>query len=406
MRLCPLSLENLLDFSTKIVYIISMVEITRTTKLKIGLPFDTAQSTVQAWTDACNYVSQVAFKNSFLSNAARLHKLTYSEVRKRFGLTAQVSQSVIRHVASKYVAARTAKRKLKAPVKFRLYAVALQGGPRGRDFSFTKKGLSVSTVNGRVKSIPFHGAPHLTEYLSTWSLGDARLSVRKNKVFLSVSFKTKAPEVTKPNDAVVGVDRGINYLAVATDGKRSRFYGGGRLKHVHERHTKTRASLQRKKAERKTRSLRRTLKRLSGRGARFTKDANHVVSKRIVQFARKTGNPIIAIEKLDGIRNGRHLRKEQRTDLNRWPFYQLEQFLRYKAANYGFEVIEVEAKDTSKGCSCCGYADSTNRKGRNFVCKACGYRLHADLNASRNIRLRGILARQALWGDGLPSASP
>lgn len=383
-----------------------MSEIIRTTKLKIDLPFDTAKRTVQAWTDACNYVSEVAFHNSCLSNAVKLQKLTYSEVRKRFKLSSQVSVSAIRHVASKYTAARTAKKKLKRPVKFRQNAVALQGGKRGRDFSFTKKGLSISTIDGRIKSVSCYSAPQLPEYLSSWKLGDARLFTRKKKAFLSVSFKNTVPQVSKPNDAVIGVDRGINYIAVATDGRQSKFYGGGRLKHIRERYTKTRASLQRKKAEHRTRSIGRVLKRLSGRGARFTKDTNHVVSKRIVEFARKTGNPTIAIEKLDGIRNGRRLRKKQRTDLNRWPFYQLEQSLRYKAANYGFDVIEVEAEGTSKGCSRCGYTDAANRKGRSFICKACGYSLHADLNASRNIRLRGILARQALCGDGLLSISP
>lgn len=59
-----------------------------------------------------------------------------------------------------------------------------------------------------------------------------------------------------------------------------------------------------------------------------------------------------------------------------------------------------------KGCSRCGYVDAGNRNRHDFTCKACGYRLHADLNASRNVRLRGILARQALCQDGSPSIDP
>ncbi|WP_244860125.1 hypothetical protein [Nitrosococcus oceani] len=39
----------------------------------------------------------------------------------------------------------------------------------------------------------------------------------------------------------------------------------------------------------------------------------------------------MAVEELGGIRKGRKLRKKQRTDLNRWAFYELEQFIRYKA---------------------------------------------------------------------------
>jgi putative transposase len=46
----------------------------------------------------------------------------------------------------------------------------------------------VWTLTGRIKGIPFHGEPKLTDYLANWKLGDARLFVRKGDVFLSVSF--------------------------------------------------------------------------------------------------------------------------------------------------------------------------------------------------------------------------
>ena len=154
-----------------------------------------------------------------------------------------------------------------------------------------------------------------------------------------------------------------------------------------------------------TRSIRRAFKRLSGKEARYMRDVNHVVSRGIVDFARQTGSPTIAIEQLDGIRDDtkKKLRKEQRSAVNSWAFYQLEQFLRYKAADFGFDVIEVDAQYTSQGCSKCGHTEKANRHGHRFACKACGYQLHSDLNAARNIKLRGILTRQALCQDGSPS---
>lgn len=207
------------------------------------------------------------------------------------------------------------------------------------------------------------------------------------------------------NDAVIGVDRGINYLAVTTDGQKSQFFGGAKVTHVRNRYLKNRASLQRKKAMKNTRSIRRAFKRLSGKEARFMRDVNHVVSRGIVDFAKRTGNPTIAIEKLDGIRDDtkKRLRKEQRSAVNSWAFYQLEQFLQYKAADFGFEIIEVDAKYTSQGCSKCGHTEKSNRHGHRFVCKACDYQLHSDLNAARNIKLRGVLTRQALSENALPS---
>jgi len=372
------------------------MEITRTLLLKLDLDLDVIQRTVQAWTDACNYISEVAFENGCLSDAVHLHRLTYAEARSLFGLSAQITASAIRHVASKYAGLRTAKKTAKRAASFGKGAVVLQGGSRGRDVSFTRSGLSISTIDGRIKHITYYSGPKLPEYLSEWNLGDGRLFIRDKKVFLAISFKREVEPITKPNDAVIGVDRGINNLAAATDGQHARFFGGGHVKHLRNRFTKNRTSLQQKKAQCNTRSIRRVLKRLSGREARFMRDVNHTVSKKIIEFAVQTGNPTIAVEELKEIRNGKRLRKKQRTDMNRWAFYQLEEFIRYKAEDYGFDVLAVDARNTSKGCSRCGFVNSSNRKRHDFTCGACGYRLHSDLNAARNIRLRGILARQEL----------
>ncbi|ABA57701.1 transposase [Nitrosococcus oceani ATCC 19707] len=383
------------------------MEIVRTTKTRLDWDVAAAKRTVEAWSAACNDISQQAFAQGCLSNTVRLHRLVYRDIRTRFGLSAQVAQNAIRHVASKYAGARIKKIQLKRPVTFsKQCAVALQGGERGRDFGFRHKGVSLWTVDGRIKGLPFHGEPRLCEYLSEWKMGDGRLFIGKGKVYLSISFKREVETVFKPNDAVVGVDRGIRVLATVTDGQRQLFFGGGHTHHVRNRYAKTRASLQKKKARTGSRSTRRTLKRLSGRERRFMRNDNHVMSRRIVDFSRDTGNPTIAVEDLGGIRNGRKLRKQQRTDLNRWAFYELEQFIRYKADTFGMEVIGVDPKYTSQGCSRCGHTEKDNRHQHRFLCKACGYELHADLNASRNIRLRGILARQVLCEDGSLSCGP
>lgn len=383
------------------------MEIVRTAKVRIDLDIDLALRTIQTWNEACNYISRVCFENIQIAhNTLKVNNLVYNDVRALFGLSAQVTQNAIRQVSAKYQSAKSTKINLKRPIYFKARnAVALQGGERGRDFGFRQDGISIWTIDGRVKNVTFHGSPMLTTHLQDWNLGDARMFVSKGKVFLSVSFSKEVEQVTKPNNAVIGVDRGINYLAVTTDGQRSQFFGGTRVKHIRDRYKKTRSSLQRKKATKNTRSIRRVLKRLSGKEARFMRDTNHVISRRIIDFAKQTGNPTIAIEKLDGIRNAPR-RKEQNADANAWAFYQLEQFLQYKAVNIGFDIIEVDPRYTSQGCSRCGHAQKSNRHGHQFVCKACNYSLHADLNAARNIKLRGILIRQELDQDGLPSISP
>ena len=132
-----------------------------------------------------------------------------------------------------------------------------------------------------------------------------------------------------------------------------------------------------------------------------------MVSKRIVQFAVAFQCSQIATENLEGIRErANELGKAFRTEINRWAFYQLQTFLVYKAKAAGIEIVEIDPRNTSRACSHCGYCDKANRKRHDFTCKACGYRLHSDANAAKNIRQRGILVRQGLDQDGLSVNQP
>jgi len=52
---------------------------------------------------------------------------------------------------------------------------------------------------------------------------------------------------------------------------------------------------------------------------------------------------------------------------------------------FGVEATEVASAYTSQTCSCCGYTDKRNRSAQRFQCRFCGNRMHADVNASRNV---------------------
>jgi putative transposase len=380
------------------------MEVTRVARVRIGLPKEAARGLIQSYTDACNFASRLAFSLPRPSSALDLQKVAYEGVRS-FGLTAQIAVSVCRAVSSKYATLKQRKHTPNSPVRFREEPVQLQGGERGRDFRFAKEEVSLSTLSGRVK-VPFRGPPRLGEYLSSWKMGGARLLLQNKKVYLLVSFSRQVEEVSRPNNAVVGVDRGLKQIAVATDGKRACFFGGGPVLFRKRHYRKLRASLQSRKARKSTRSLRKLVRRLRGREARFQTNSNHVVSKRIVEFAKKAGCPTIALENLKGIRDRVRLSKQVRRWVGGWAFYQLQQFIEYKAKDQGFGVVYVDPRGSSKGCSLCGHTEEANRKGLLFCCKACSYRLHADLNASRNVRLRGILVRQAPHEEGAQVSRP
>ena len=374
---------------------------TRTINLKLDIPLELAQRTIQEWLDVCNTVSQVAFEQGCVSNNVRLHHLTYKDVRARFSLSSQMSCNAIRHVASKYAALRTQKVIPEQPIVFRKFSLTMQ---HKYDFSYLQKGLSIFTIDGRRKGVQFKVGAYAKHY-ADWDWGGASLYIRRGSVYLAQTVSKAAPD-PKAHGTVVGVDKGINYLATATDGTRQRFFGGGQVKHRKRHYQKTRASLQKKKAEnaqsgKSTRSVRRVLKRLSGRELRYMRDTNHVVSKRIVHFAIEQDTAVIATENLEGIREranacGKALRKL----VNGWSFYQLQVYLSYKAEAVGIAVDVVDPRNTSRACSHCGYCDKSNRRKHDFHCKSCGYQLHSDLNAARNIQQRSIVARQGLCDDG------
>src|SRR3989344_7448050 len=65
---------------------------------------------------------------------------------------------------------------------------------------------------------------------------------------------------------------------------------------------------------------------------------------------------------------------------NSWSFFQLQNFIKYKAGLNGINVIKINPHNTSKICSKIG----TRTKGF-FHCNHCGYSLNANLNASYNL---------------------
>jgi transposase len=75
-----------------------------------------------------------------------------------------------------------------------------------------------------------------------------------------------------------------------------------------------------------------------------------------------------------------------------WSFYQLQQFVTYKAAAFGNAVEFVNPAYTSQTCHHC--LKSGSRKGERFTCLPRGEQ-HADVNASHMIALGGAACKPA-----------
>jgi len=176
-----------------------------------------------------------------------------------------------------------------------------------------------------------------------------------------------------------------------------------------DHYSKLRAVLQ-QKASQGTRSSRRRcrelVKRLSGRERRFQLWVNHCISKAIVSRAKAT-NSAIALEDLTGIRERTHQQPRNKTERRRsnsWAFYQLRQFLEYKAIRAGVRVWVVPAAYTSQTCHKCLHIHpdpaQSYRNGKHFRCGHCGWEGDADFNGANVIALLGAAVNQP-GGSGL-----
>ncbi|MDC0832412.1 transposase [Geitlerinema sp. CS-897] len=401
-----------------------------TAKLKLDLSQEQKALLRQvclAYRDSLNYTSQVAFANGQLDSGYKLQKLVYTDLRQRYGLPSQMACNVPRQVASTYKGLKTkakqnaAHRKegktqkryrgLEKPPKFVSRTCTLN---YGRDYSFVKPGVSIVTLQGRIK-VPYHGYHKHVQLIRSGSakIGAAKIYYARSSqtYYLLVSLELEIPDI-QPEDIkrVVGVDVGQRYLAVTTDtNNRTHFYNGKQSVHKAAAYQRARKSLQRKG----TRSAKRRLVALSGRERRFIAERNHCIAQQIA-----TPATLIGLEDLTHIRERTQPRRKGKSASSRqrqanhrqakWSFAELHQFVDYKAILKGSLAIKVDADYTSQSCVCCGHTSSNNRpnKGLIFRCENCGKELHADLVGARNVALRTLLVRQDWASTGRLSAVP
>jgi len=361
----------------------------RTVKLKLKVDRKLFKPTIEAYTEAFNYVTQYGWDNQQYNGVA-LHHATYHQVRELTNLKSQLAISARMKATEALASVKARKQKGKKVSRPQSKCCSMRYDDRSLTVDFVNNTINILTLEGRVR-LPIYVPKHFEQYLS-WKRCSADLFQTKGKTFLHIVFEREVEDII-PNGKYVGIDRGIKKIAVVSD---NRFYGGGRIKHVSNRYERLRSELQSKA----TRSAKRHLAKIKRSERLFRKDANHCITKDIVA-GLKQGTTIV-LEKLTGIRGGarkltkeqrasgkKTLRKPQRKDVNKWNFFQFEQMLTYKAEAVGCKVVYVDARYTSQRCSKCGHIKKSNRqKQSKFQCRKCNFRLNADLNGARNIVLK------------------
>ena len=333
--------------------------------------------TMHRFNEACNYIADIAFELK-TANKRELQKVVYYDVRDKFKLSAQLTIRAIAKVCESYKRDKTIKPTFK-PTGAIVYDQ--------RILSFRKlEAISILTNSGRL-TVPIRMGEYQKVRLDRIR-GQADLILRNGIFYLMVVVE--APEASKV-DAVgtLGVDLGIVYLATDNDGET---FSGKQVDKVREKNATLRTDLQ----EANTPSAMRHLKRLSNREARFHRDINHIISRKIVAKAKDT-RQAIALEDLKGIRKSVTVRRTQRSRLHSWAFYQLRSFIEYKATIAGIPVVLVNPRGTSHICPECGHNERANRPNRDtFRCVQCGFSGNADHIAAINIAARAVEVNQRI----------
>lgn len=212
------------------------------------------------------------------------------------------------------------------------------------------------------------------------------------KLNLSYTF-TSETTTELDKDTILGVDLGISKPIVASvysdksrfiiDGneilafrarveqrkkalqKQSRYCGNGRVGHG----IKTRIQ---------------SIDKLRNKISCFRETTNFKYAKALVEYAVKKNCGTIQMEDLSGI-------SSDDAFLKQWSYFDLQQKITNKAAEYGIEVIKINPEYTSQRCSKCGFIHKDNRHTQSkFKCLQCGFNENADYNASQNISIRDI----------------
>ena len=350
-------------------------------------------ATLEAFAQACNFVADWGNEHK-KHRQYDLHKGCYRDIRERFGLSANLAVRAIARVAPRLAHAKTRHSRFK---------------PTSIDYDarIFKLDMSSETVSLRLIEGRYILALALGDFQRERLAGQRPTSAtlkkgRKNRYYLDVQVKEEAPP-TQDADDTLGVDLGIRHIATDSAGHQ---FQGQDLADYRQHRANVRARLQAKAdtgSKQTRKACRRALKRLSGRERRHQKRINHEISKQLVAYAKKHGLAIV-FEILKGIRDRCRFHKGQRRALHSWAFYQLQQFVEYKAQSAGGRVLHVDPRYTSKTCADCLHVGV--RRQDDFSCKNCGQRSHADFNAARNIARFGlavIRGEYSLLSCALPS---
>jgi len=375
----------------------------RTVPVKLNLDSPDAallEKTVDDFLWAANYVTRHAFEGEYVTTSkTTLNDDTYEDVREKTELHSNHVQAARNKAADacKSVVEKWKQGKKASMPHFTSPHIVYDH----RTATFHDDYVSLATTKGRIEIdyvLPDNerDTPH-AEYFSSdeYETTGAELHYSNGNWMLHIHCKKEVKSDTSEQNAtknrtVLGVDLGVNNLAVASTGT---FWTGNEFDHWRREYENRRGDLQ----EHGTRWAHQNMQTVGRKEEGRFKITLYRIANELVAEAREYGCSVIAFEDLTDIRD--------RTGASwghKWAFNRLYEYVAYKAAEDGIDVEQVDPENTSRRCSTCGFTHPDNRDGEDFECLKCGYQNHADYNAAKNIGLRYLRRNQTGSDGGAP----
>ena len=246
------------------------------------------------------------------------------------------------------------------------------------------------------------GQPHKSAFLRSelqqvfeenYKICGSSIQINKDKeIILNLCMDIPDQKHDLDENIVVGVDLGIKIPAVVALNnnpyKNDKFGSSDSFfkvrKQLQEQRKQLQIALKYTSGGHGRKKKLKPLERFEQRERNFVQTYNHKISKNVVDFALKNNAKYINIEDLSNFKE----KEKNKKALRNWSYYELQQFITYKAKRHGIEVRKINPAYTSQRCSRCGNLEDGQRIDQaTFVCKACGLKLNADVNAARNIAM-------------------
>lgn len=346
------------------------------------------EATIDAYRDGCQIATDMAWPDT--KSKSDVQPLAYDSIREDTELGSQHAILATHQTAEAITGCHERRSKGLKVSKPNFTAPTVTYDTRTMTL-FEDNSVSLSTVEGRVRCplvLPQNDDGYQWQFLNDerWELTESTLTARDGAYYLHMGFRRfrteqehEAEQETAENGTVLGVDLGVKTLAATSTGM---FVSGGELTHLQNEYEKRRGSLQ----QTGTRWAHEAMQRVGQKEeTRFT-ILLHEASNAILAEARENDCTHIAFEELTDIRE----RLPWATWQHRWAFRKLYDFVSYKAVEDGISVRQIPPNYTSQQCSRtdCGFTHEDNRDGGSFECLKCGYSVHADYNAAKNIAVK------------------